>query len=796
MATMRTKTVRYAFSTSIVDLATNTTLGTATRLDFTAITVTIPETTSRTFLSVQAVFSFRDRFTVANEISGVRTGSKVGAAAYVDVDRSFSQANTGDHLFDEWTLDCTDNFNTNFGAGTTQTIQCGLAIASLFASNIGGSITCELLITYKYDDSVGTTRVKTVMIPIQSHHTAISNAQLEIGTTGGTTNAPANQIPAFDTYLPEGTKTYKQIYIISQANDGSTAATDITPFIQIDAVAEVARGLIGQALITTMPWRDIFDLLGTGASTASAHAFQMRADVTARMTFAGAMIVATYTYVTSATTSIINQVMVPLTESDNDEFGLQVGEGFNTTDFQTLVGQFDIPEPGSITLKQSAVIGNINSTSTSTAVGIAAGGQATRTLTPVIAAGEEPFIHRGDHSSGWTIAHGPNRLTFKVANTASAAGRSSFLGYLFVSYTSGVPAAGCEAGNHVVNFYNTAYGTSAPVAIDIAASGGGQRAVDFGGLPYSMSGVLIVGRMRAGGGSMGPQLLLEQRAGEWDAAGWISSPKSFSTLAELSSWWWFAGFTRAFNKDTWHENIAKLNVRTSRRQVLWGSAGGIMGAWSTWITYHQVTFTVSGTVTVGGSPVADSANPCYVIAQASGGYSSEDQWVVAPDVAGGAGAFSTIMFDDWRTVFVVYNDGVNIGASNYNTAGHTFNIAMGSSSGETTPPIATGTAPTSKDYTIVKDQPFVVTVTDAASAVGLVSISVKFGSAQHEQQIYSGKGSVSGFMPGYQTRSTVSGSGAAGVGFTFQCFRDGSWPKGTPAVFTVRATDALGNVLL
>src|SRR5258708_135908 len=166
MATLRTKTVRYAFDTRVSDLATNTTLGTATRHDFAAITVTIPETGSRTFLSVMAVFTFRDRFTVANEVTGVRTGSKVGGAAFIDVDRSFAQANTGDHLFDCWTLDITDNFTSNFGAGATQTVQCGIAVSSTAASNIGGSITCELFITFQFDDDVGPTRVQTIRSPI------------------------------------------------------------------------------------------------------------------------------------------------------------------------------------------------------------------------------------------------------------------------------------------------------------------------------------------------------------------------------------------------------------------------------------------------------------------------------------------------------------------------------------------------------------------------------------------------------------------------------------------------------
>lgn len=784
MSLLRTKTIRYAFATSTSDLATNTTLGTATRLDFSAITVTIPETSSRTFLSVIALFTWRDRFTVADEITAVRTGSKVGAAAYVDVDRTFTQANTGDHLFDAWSLDITDNFNTNFGAGSTQTVQCGLAVAMTTAANIGGSITCELIITYQYDDSVGTTRVKTIGIPIQSHHTTLTTTQQEVGTTGGTTNAPANQIPALDTYLPEASKTYKQIYLSSRANDASAAVTDITPFIQIDSAAEVARGLIGQALQTAMPWKDIFDITGS-ITTNAAHAFKMRADVTGRMVFAGSILWVTYTYDTSSTTTIINQGMIPFTESSMDTLGIVAGESFNTTDGQMLVAAFDIEEPGSITLLQSAFVGNINSTSTATTVGFSAGGQAERSYTPISVGGEEPLVHRGDHSSGWTIARGPNRLLIKLRNPASAAARSTTFGYLLLTYTSGVPSTGAESGKHAVAFFNATYNASVPVANDIAASGGGQRTPTLVA-PYAIDAVMIEGYARLSGLSYPPQLLLEQRTGELDATGFIATDKLITTQGEIGSWWFMMPFTKSFNRDSLH--TGKMAIETGRREVTWSNGANHMASWWTWITYHQVTFTCLGLVNVAGSPAPNGKTVKIYAVDANG----VADFVTSTTTTGGL--FTVEVPDNVRTYFASYVDGTNIGRSADGTPGSSnFNITIGGA-GETVPPTANVTPPGSVDYAIAKDSPVVIVVQDASSAVGLVSISVKFANSDKSEFIYGGNGNVTGFAQGYQT-STISGSGAAGVGYTFNVRRDGSWPKGTNASFKVIATDALGNIL-
>jgi len=122
MAANRRKTIEYAFATRLTPLATNTTLATAARYDTGSLTLTIPEITSRAFLSVRLVATYRTEYAATNGITGWRMGIKLGAAAASDNDRTFTAQNTANrNLFDVVDLDVTSYFNASFGTGTSQT---------------------------------------------------------------------------------------------------------------------------------------------------------------------------------------------------------------------------------------------------------------------------------------------------------------------------------------------------------------------------------------------------------------------------------------------------------------------------------------------------------------------------------------------------------------------------------------------------------------------------------------------------------------------------------------------------
>lgn len=805
MTTLRTNEVRYAFDTRITDLATNTTLGTATRHNYAAITLTIPETSSRTFLSVRLRLTWRDRFTVANEATGVRVGIKLGAAATDDLDRTFTLANTGDHVFYNWERDVTDYFNANFGAGATQTAVASIAVATTAASNIGGSITACLIICYQYDDDVGTTRVKSIPIPIQSHHTTLTNVQQEIGTTGGTGNAPASQIPALDTYLKEATKTYKQAFLESTANDESAAVTDITPFIQIDATAEVARGLIGQALQTTQPWLDILIYDTATFATNATHAVKMRADVTARMCFAGSILWVTFTYDKSATTSITCVACVPITQAHDDSQGLSLAESqlFTLADAQILIAELNVPET-TPALMQSAAMLNYNVTST--VVGsptVAAGTQTGRLYTAVVSAGgEHPIIHRVDHNGGagsqWSLARGKNRLTFSIFDGAANTRHNLQHAYALIVYSADAPAAGPTAGTRMASFIAGVIATATATTIDFPAAS--QRAANLGSV-WSLSAALIEGRnCMPGTGRL--QFSMAFKAGEFDAVGWLTMVQVAGNFGELLWNWFYFPFTRSCNRH-WLDLGGKVLVTNTRRTLLNASFVGMLAHWYQVLTFHNLSYTVTGTVTVGGVNVG-AGKSVEVFAKDSAGVTEH----VTTTTTAAGGIFNCQVPDDYRTYFVTYVDGANLGRSVNGTAGVTsFDVTIpGGGAAETVPPTEAVTSPTpgllpgaagafSASYLTAKDTPVIHNIQDASSNVAFVKLSVAFSDRPATEEVYAGTGAATGFVYPYDLYSSVSGNGSAGVGYTFSIRRNDGWPAGVVMTLKSRAVDSKGNVL-
>lgn len=141
------------------------------------------------------------------------------------------------------------------------------------------------------------------------------------------------------------------------------------------------------------------------------------------------------------------------------------------------------------------------------------------------------------------------------------------------------------------------------------------------------------------------------------------------------------------------------------------------------------------------------------------------------------------------------------------------NLPLAGGGGDVVAPILTPVSPTPNTtpgtggafpatYTTAKDTPIVESVVDASSAIAFVSITVKFSDRTVTESVYEGKPSVdgnAGFVIPYRAFSSVSGSGAAGVGHSFSLRRDDGWPGTANAVtlvgIRVKAVDASGNVV-
>ena len=645
---MTENTVRYAFESRVTSLATDTTLGTATRHDYASKTLTIAENSSRTFLSVALRLRFRDAFTSATSVTGVRIGIKLGAVAFDDVDLTISQGNSGDHEQHVYLRDVTSYFATNFGSGTTQTCQVGVAVSTSAASNVT-NISAELLITYEFDDATATTRTKTIPIAIQSHHTLLTTSHVEVGTTGGITNAPANQIPALDTYLPEASKTYTDSWVEVMSNDLSGAATsDITVFYQIDSTTEVQRATLEQGLGTSVFYHDLWTYPTGTHVTNSAHAFNARADVTNRMQNLGGVLWVTYTYAASST-SVMNARLLGFYQVPEGQSLWVNGDG-SASNANVFRVDVDIQEPSTVAIAQAAVVAALVTNGTSNAL-VTAGSQTERTYgitSNVPYSGPVPFVHRVDHSSGWSLVRGKQVLYFKLRQSIES--RCQMQGYVLLTYTSTVAANGVSAHSKTSSWVVAESLGTAALVRDV--SSGTPRTPVINSASYALANALVELTERNVAAVHIGAIWARQESGEFDSSGWMINSFNNINSGELTTNYAYLRVGSFYNEQSTF--TGKANVETARAWRI-ESVTTAISSLLQHVTYHAITYAVSGTV----SNTAGAGSGLTVDV-----FRADTDERVATVTTTSGGAFSTIVFDDTINYYgVVIEDSTHTGRS-------------------------------------------------------------------------------------------------------------------------------------
>ncbi len=570
---LRTNTVEYPMGTLTTSLAT------ATRNDFAAVTLYIPETSSRTFRSAVIEISVRDNQGTAASITAWLIGIKLGAVAFNDVTTTLTLTNSGDHQAYMFTRDVTSYFNTNFGAGTSQTCQVGVTITGIASL----PISAKLILTYEYDDSAQDTRLKTVRIPLEGPTGQLTSTLTEIGT---------NQVPALDTFLPEASKVYRQIWFESFYNDGGNSTTGYNLALALDAEAEVSRGVLNQTLNSAVWGKDLW--VRNDMTTNATHAFKARSNaVTARFNI-GFVLCVTYEYSHTSSSTLINSLVIP--------FGEQSYTGATTATDQsrTLVDVW-IEEPATISLVQSGIVGVINEGSTTHNCVIKVGSQTTRTYAMTMGSvnsGPLHFSHRIDSGSAGgaalTLARGKNTLVIDVYTSQSGT-ISPFGGLLMLNYTSGKHASGGGVHNH-----STAWSIC-----DHANALATRRVLtsmqSVPNIPETNFFITSVGYV-AYGDQTGPAiqtfaLNLEIKSGEFNSDGWILSALQLQRNADAEAGVFIAWCS---SLPVWQRYVGdpdtnRLAIETSRQVSVESGAGVSIGGYM-WLTYHAITFTISGSV--------------------------------------------------------------------------------------------------------------------------------------------------------------------------------------------------------
>jgi hypothetical protein len=348
-----------------------------------------------------------------------------------------AQANTGDPENFSWLIDFTPEVtDAKFGTGQQSQVYNFSTRISTVAASAVTNIATKLYFTYEYEESTAAKLVKTVRIPIQSHHTTLLTTQSEVGVFTGALPAPPNQIPALSTFLPETDgRIIHQAWIEMYANTAGASTTDHSATYKIDSSgSEAIRATYEAALNGGALSKDIWIWNTASYVIDSTHRFNAAASVAARMECIGGFMGVTYSYNNNSGTNPtrLNSVVVG-GDAVNKAIYMN-GSGSGDMDWRFMKLFIAEKNPS---LKQSAQVIHLMSAGGGTLGMIGGKQQLSRSysLVNLTNAGGSIVHHRIDHSGTFALAEGENVLTSSYL--AAAASSIGFWGtWAYVNYTS------------------------------------------------------------------------------------------------------------------------------------------------------------------------------------------------------------------------------------------------------------------------------------------------------------------------------------------------------------------------
>lgn len=427
----------------------------ATRRNFAAKTVYIPETGSRTFKSIEVMVVMRDdESTSGNYVSNVLIGAKLGSASFDDATiistavGQFSSNEHQQHRFVRSDAALVSYFNTNFGSGTSQTLQIGVQYGNVDTINVSAIVE----ITYEYDDASETTLAGMLYLPLDGN---AGNLTSTLAALAGVSNNIPQLTGSGGLLNDMGSVVVRAISLVMQFTDAPTATTDFQFGMQIDAGAEVLSGTYRENLNSSCG--ELFVWTQDALDTTTAHTLNLRTTVTARGNTANALLIVQYEFAASSTT-VLRSLRIPL--------GIEGGyAGASSGDKTLLASNVYLEDPGTLTLKQSGVQVTFIPSNRGAFTGLTAqvDGQTARAYTHAFGSafstacvGAQTLMQRFDsgglQGSGLTLARGRNQIKVAVYATASDPRLSGMCAIAYLNYTCGVPAAGEGAGTRTLYF--------------------------------------------------------------------------------------------------------------------------------------------------------------------------------------------------------------------------------------------------------------------------------------------------------------------------------------------------------
>jgi hypothetical protein len=659
---LRTKTIEYAFPISTASV------GAGSARDFTGITIYIPETP--TFRSVVLEVSCYDNTGTAASVTSVLMGISLGAVARNDVTVTQTITNSGENQGLIFTRDVTAYFTTNW-TGTNMTSGCRLTIGGMST----GVATAKLIITYQYDDTGQTTRVKTVRIPIDGNTGALTTSLANVGGV-------ADQIPNLDTWLPEATKVYRDIFFESYMHTGKTTGTTDRALNMRFNGTNTLSVTYEAALISDFMIKRIDKILGNITTNQTNDVEASTANTDMPFTCLSGMLVVTYEYDHSTSTRVMNSIMLP----SLDESGWVGGPA--TGDKSRFTRRIYVEEPGTITLEQSALLVSMIDDAAMT-LDLRIGSQNSRTFahTATVRCGSVYQMRRFDSgaagtSSGVSLSRGVNDVVIDYFTTGTAAGTlgSNINGVMILNYSSDIHPDGDGAHNHTTFWVNRPWTAGLTQRTQYSPA----TVPDIPETDYYVTSIgyeaKFITTAAATVSNMSLCLLGEVQSGEADGAGWYSFYDSiYSNDNEIGTSVIWARARDEYKRYPQDPDSSRLGVETSRDYRIDINPNGGFLQVIKMITYHDIIFPIAGTIT-GGNGVDN------IIVRVFRTDNDElIQEVIADSTDGNlTGTFNVTWYDDTIDVIAVaYQDSTYKGVSLKQIASstNTFDIDLSSTGG-------------------------------------------------------------------------------------------------------------------
>lgn len=413
--------------------------------------VHIPELASRTFTDVIMQFHGRNSgLEIVNTIGlytmSIQIDSQPTESYYVQ--SMFNQ--TIEQISYTYFASASAYFNTYF---TASAHNVKFYINSSNTRTIGHAF--KLLCGYSFDDATVTNSIKTVRLPINSITASV------LGTAKAYIGNYTASIPALDSYLPESSKTYRNIFIEYHSNDASTSTANFNLITQIDNnPSSGSRFTISQSLQSGPYYYEIQKLSGS-IDTSQTHSIAMQSSVANRLCNIGGILHVTYEYDYTGSTSILNSNVYSMADANFYVSQRNQGETF-------FYKRIYIPETGSIELRRSGVM-FLNGGSAPNTVYVSTNSSSNAVYTTQNASvqtGYCPLIFQidgtGSHIPAITLASGYNDVRIYYSALVNTAGSPSFHGALlylnYVSIRNGPPLTHAHTvpklivgGNNLIN---------------------------------------------------------------------------------------------------------------------------------------------------------------------------------------------------------------------------------------------------------------------------------------------------------------------------------------------------------